>query len=165
MRTGAIARLGLNWNDLHGRFPDLCHVAIFGEAYPNDDRAGHDLTYQARAGLLVPPTMPQSVFADLFAAERAVSAALNALYERDRTGVAARFDIAIEQVAQTLTAPARYGLTSEGGPLSGTLPEYRLYRTSDGWLALAALEPHFQTRVMDVLELQVTGRSITRSSL
>jgi alpha-methylacyl-CoA racemase len=154
MRTGALQRLRLGWDDLHLRYPDLCHVAIVGEAPPNDDRAGHDLTYQARAGLLAPPAMPRTVFADLFAAERAVTASLLALYERDRKGVATRHDVAIAQGASMLADAMRYGLTPAGGALSGALPIYRLYATSDGWIALAALEPHFQQRLRDALEIE-----------
>jgi crotonobetainyl-CoA:carnitine CoA-transferase CaiB-like acyl-CoA transferase len=154
MRGTALARAGLAWSDLHARFPDLCHVAIIGEAAPDDDRAGHDLTYQARAGLLSPPAMPHTVYADLFAAERAVSESLAALYDRDRTGVASRREVAVAQAATALVDPVRYGLTGHGGPLSGTLPVYALYRASDGWIALAALEAHFRERLMRALRIE-----------
>ena len=49
MRSRSLATLELDWQSLHARYPRLCHVAISGELPPNDDRAGHDLTYQARA--------------------------------------------------------------------------------------------------------------------
>lgn len=159
MRASALSRLGLDWPSVHARFPNLCHVAITGEASPNDDRAGHDLTYQAVAGLLAPPSMPRTVYADLFAAERAVSAALRALYERDRTGIASRHDVAIAQGAAMLSDAMRYGLTSGHGPLSGAQPIYRLYRTSDGWIALAALEAHFQQRLREALQLDTLEAS------
>jgi len=44
-RPGALARLGLDWETVHIRFPNLCYVAIVG--YPGDkaEVAGHDLTY------------------------------------------------------------------------------------------------------------------------
>lgn len=159
MRVSALSRLALDWASLHLRFPDLCHVAISGEAPPNDDRAGHDLTYQARAGLLAPPSMPRTVYADLFAAERAVSAALTALYERDRSGIATRHDVAIAEGAAMLAGASRYGLTAADGPLSGALPIYRLYRTRDGWIALAALEAHFQQRLQEALQLDALDAS------
>jgi crotonobetainyl-CoA:carnitine CoA-transferase CaiB-like acyl-CoA transferase len=163
MRSGALTRLGLAWRDLHPRFPDLCHVAIVGEGAPNDDRAGHDLTYQARAGLLAPPAMPRTVVADLFAAQRAVSEAVTALYERDRTGAASRREVAIADGAAELTAPARYGLTAENCALSGALPVYALYRASDGWIALAALETHFRERVMQALHLNELTKAALQS--
>lgn len=154
MRSGALERLGLSWPQVHARHPRLCHIAIVGEAAPNDDRAGHDLTYQAQAGLVRPPAMPHSVFADLFAAERAVAAAYRALFERSRTGGGMRIDVAIANGAAQLADPLRYGLTGANGPLGGGLPVYRLYRSSDGWIALAALERHFQTRLAEALDLE-----------
>lgn len=153
MRGGALRRLGLDWPALHARYPRLCHVAIVGESAPNDDRAGHDLTYQARAGLLSPPAMPRTVYADLFAAERAVAAALAALHERDACGEGVRAEIAIAEGAALLADAVRHGLTSPDGPLGGGSPLYRLYRASDGWVALAALEPHFRERLPDALRV------------
>lgn len=154
MRGSALERLGLSWPQLHERHPRLCHVALAGEAAPNDDRAGHDLTYQALAGLVDPPAMPRSVFADLFAAERAVTAAYRALFERERTGAGTRAEIPIAEGAAHLADALRYGLTTPDGPLGGALSVYRLYETADGWIALAALEPHFQARLRDALHLE-----------
>lgn len=151
MRGSALSRLGLDWARLHARHPRLCHIAIVGEAAPNDDRAGHDLTYQAQAGLVDPPAMPRSVFADLFAAERAVAATYRALFERERTQRGTRVEIAIANGAAELADAVRYGLTTADGPLGGALAVYRLYQTTDGWIALAALEPHFQARVRETL--------------
>ncbi|HLI96721.1 MAG TPA: CoA transferase, partial [Candidatus Baltobacteraceae bacterium] len=153
MRGSALSRLGLNWARLHARHPRLCHIAIVGEAAPNDDRAGHDLTYQAQAGLVDPPAMPRSVFADLFAAERAVAATYRALFERERTRRGTRVEIAIANGATELADAVRYGLTTADGPLGGALAVYRLYQTTDGWIALAALEPHFQARVREALHV------------
>jgi crotonobetainyl-CoA:carnitine CoA-transferase CaiB-like acyl-CoA transferase len=134
------------------------HVAIVGERGEHADRAGHDLTYQARAGLIVPPAMPRTVIADMFAAERAVSAAITGLYDRERSGEASRFEVAIADGAAALTDAIRHGLTTAGGPLGGALPYYSLYRAADGWIALAALEPHFQTRVREALNADANDR-------
>lgn len=153
MRRSALDRLGLGWTRLHEQHPRLCHVAIVGEAPPNDDRAGHDLTYQAQAGLVDPPAMPRSVFADLFAAERAVAAVYRALLQRERTGNASMVQIAIADGASQLADALRYGLTDADGPLGGRLPIYKLYETRDGWIALAALEPHFRARLQEALHI------------
>ena len=153
-RAGALQRAGLAWDALAQRTPRLCHVAVVGEAAPNDDRSGHDLTYQARAGLLSPPAMPRSVFADMAAAQRAVSAALAALLERARTGRGVRVEVAIVDAAASFAVPLRHGLTAAGGVLGGALPAYNLYRAADGWVAVAALEEHFAARLQRVLELE-----------
>jgi crotonobetainyl-CoA:carnitine CoA-transferase CaiB-like acyl-CoA transferase len=154
MRRSALERLGLEWSNLHARHPALCHVAIVGEAAPQDDRPGHDLTYQAQGGLVQPPQMPRSVFADLFSAERAVAAAYRALLERAQTGSGVRAEISIAAGAAQLANPIRYGLTNADGPLGGAYALYGLYESRDGWIALAALEPHFQARLREALQLE-----------
>lgn len=151
MRSSALARLDLEWSALHARFPRVCHVAIFGELPPHDDRAGHDLTYQAQAGLTTPPAMPRTLVGDLAAAERAVAAVFALLYQRERSGDAARADVGIVDCAQDFALPLHHGLTTPNGTLGGALPTYRFYRASDGWVALAALEAHFVQRLPALL--------------
>jgi len=151
MRAGSLLRLGFDWKTLHAKYPRLCHVAISGEAPPHDDRAGHDLTYQARAGTVAPPAMPRALVGDMAAAERAVAAAVTALYVRDRTSEATRVDVSIVDAATDFAAPFRYGLTTPSGALGGALPTYRMYEAKDGYIALAALEPHFVERLASML--------------
>jgi alpha-methylacyl-CoA racemase len=162
IRPNALNRLGLLWDDLHARYSQLCHVAIIGEAPPNENRAGHDLTYQARAGLLAPPMMPPTLFADLFAAERALSGAAVALYEQQRSGIASRYDVAIAEAADSLADPLRYGLCGRGAPLGGLWPNYHMYRARDGWIAIAALEPHFKDRLRAALRIKSLNASALR---
>ena len=73
MRPAALQRLGLDWPALHARRPRLCHVAIVGHPAPQEDRPGHDLTYQALAGLVEPPRLPRGCLADATGAQQAVS--------------------------------------------------------------------------------------------
>ena len=82
-RPAALARLGLSWEELHAAYPRLCQVAIVGHSGEDADLAGHDLTYQAHAGTLLPPAMPTVPMADLAGAELAVQAALALLLGRD----------------------------------------------------------------------------------
>ena len=51
------------------------------------------------------------------------------------------------------TLPLRHGMTVEGGYLGGALPNYNLYPTRSGWLAVAALEPQFWARLRELLNL------------
>ena len=154
MRARALERAGLGWEALHRAYPRLGHVAIVGEPAPHQDRAGHDLTYQARAGLLSPPAMPRTLVGDLAAGERAVSAALSLLHARGRDGRGRRVEIAIVDAARDFTAPLRHGLTAPGGVLGGGLATYRLYRARDGWVAVAALEAHFVDGLRSLLEIE-----------
>jgi crotonobetainyl-CoA:carnitine CoA-transferase CaiB-like acyl-CoA transferase len=164
-RASALRRCGLDWSSVQDRHPRLCHVAIVGEAAPNDDRAGHDLTYQARAGLLSPPAMPRTVLADLAAAERAVTAALASLLKRERTGRGVRIEVAIVDAATSFAVPLRYGLTAPAGALGGALPTYALYPAADGWVALAALEEHFAARLKSVLGVERLDAPTLRSAM
>src|SRR5580765_1980651 len=63
-RPAALARRGLAWPQLHTLYPRLNHVAIVGYPAPKENVAGHDLTYQAALGLLVPPHLPRTLLAD-----------------------------------------------------------------------------------------------------
>ena len=146
-RPTALPRLGIGWNDLHARFPRLCQVALVGYPPPRHNAAGHDLTYLAANGLLQPPRLPPTLYADVAASERAAFAALAVLLERERTGAGQYMEIALADTAARLAAPLRAGLTAEGAILGGGYPGYNLYRTQDGWVAVAALEPRFYERL------------------
>lgn len=150
-RGSALRRLGLGWEELHARCPQVVHVALVGHAAPDDDVAGHDLTYQATAGLLTPPQLPAVLAADLAGAERAVSEALAGLLLRARTGEGSRHEVAFADCATELSASVRHGLTAPGGLLGGGFAGYGLYRAQDGHVALAALEPHFWQRAQELL--------------
>jgi crotonobetainyl-CoA:carnitine CoA-transferase CaiB-like acyl-CoA transferase len=154
MRAGALARVGLEWDSLHAAAPRVIHVAVVGEGAPFGDRAGHDLTYQARAGLLSPPAMPRTLVADLAAAEATVSAVLAALVLRARTARGVRTDVAIVDAGAEFSAPLRYGLTGPDDVLGGAFAGYNLYPASDGWIAVAALEAHFVERLREVLQIE-----------
>lgn len=153
-RPAALRRLGLDWIDLHRRLPRLCQVAIVGDSGPDADRPGHDLTHQARAGLIDPPHLPRSLVADLAGAERAVSAALAALLARVHDGQGSFTQVALATAAETFAAPRVHGLTAPGGLLGGGLPGYNLYQAKSGWIAVAALETHFWERL--IRELGIT---------
>lgn len=165
MRPAALQRLSLDRGSLQSAFPHLSHVAIFGHSAPAQDRAGHDLTYQAGAGLLLPPGMPATLLADLVGAERAVSGALQLLLARARGSTAGYLEVALSESAAYLATPRAVGLTAPGGPLGGADPCYRLYETAAGWIAVAALEPHFRSRMLEELSCEATAAELERAFL
>jgi crotonobetainyl-CoA:carnitine CoA-transferase CaiB-like acyl-CoA transferase len=152
-RPAAMERLGLDWAALHQRFPRLCQVAIIGYPAPRENEAGHDLTYQASLGLLTPPYMPRTLLADMAGAEMTLSSALALLLCRERGGEAGYAEVALSEAAASLAEPLRYGCTSPGALLGGGIPEYNIYKSADGWIAVAALEPHFKKRLEDALAI------------
>ena len=152
-RPAALARLGLSWEELHAAYPRLCQVAIVGHSGDDADLAGHDLTYQAHAGTLLPPAMPTVPVADLAGAELAVQAALALLLGRNAgedsagsgagsegageqakdTGAAGRggyYEVALADAAEAFAMPAQFGLSAPGGLLGGALPGYRIYEAA-----------------------------------
>lgn len=152
-RRSALERMGLDGATLAQRHPRLCHVAITGHAAPDEDVPGHDLTYLAAHGLVRPPHLPTTLFADMAGAERAVSTALALLLARQRSGHGASQPVPLEDGARALAEPLREGLTAPGAILGGGLAGYNLYAAREGWIAVAALEPHFARRLADALGL------------
>jgi len=152
-RPAALERLGLGWPTLHERFPQLCQVAIVGYPAPRQNEAGHDLTYQAALGLLTPPQLPRTLLADMAGAEQAVAAALHLLLQRQRGAEAGYAEVALADAVAAMAEPLRYATTLPGAVLGGGRPEYNLYPAKDGWVAVAALEPHFKQRLETSLQI------------
>jgi alpha-methylacyl-CoA racemase len=164
-RPGSLGRLGLAWSELHARHPRLCHVAIVGYAPPRHDLAGHDLTYQAGVGLLTPPLMPISLVADLAGAQRAAVEAMNLLFARERTGAAARAEVALADCAKLFAEPLRHGLTAPTGLLGGACAAYGIYPAREGWVTVAALEPQFRAALGRALGVDVESRAALATAL
>ena len=158
-RPSALQRLGLDWESLHARHPRLCFVGIIGYPVPFEERTGHDLTYQCDLGLLRPPQMPPTLFIDLAGAERAVSMALALLNRAARRSQAGCAWVSLHECARELAAPLTAGLTTSDGLLGGAYPLYGFYRANDGWIAIAALEPHFAERLLSELGLKKADRT------
>lgn len=146
-RPAALERLGLDAAALSSRFPLLRHLNIVGDtAHPNE--AGHDLTYQAKAGLLQ-GGLPKTLLADLLGAERAHAAVLEMMHK----GPGGQRVVGLFDALKMLTAPLRHGLTAPGGVLGGGNPAYGVYAASDRGVAVGALEPHFRDRLYAALGL------------
>lgn len=145
-RPSALARLALDASSLQARLPALRHVNIVGDT-ANPEEPGHDLTYQARAGLLR-TELPLTLIADMAAAERAYAVIKDAMREPGAVRMVGLFD-----VVRDLAAPLTYGLTASGGVLGGGNPAYAIYPTREGDVAVGALEPHFRKRLYEGLGL------------
>lgn len=157
-RPASLERLGLSRERLQAAYPRLSQVAIVSHPSPGADEPGHDLTYFAGWGLLSPPDLPRTLTADLAGAERAVSAALGLLLGRERGLEAGYAEVALSEAAASFAAPLVYGLTSPGGVLGGGFAGYGMYRASDGWISVAALEEHFLEKLLSELGLEAASR-------
>ena len=145
-RPAALARLGFDTAALRPDFPSLRHVNIVGDT-ANPEEPGHDLTYQARAGLLG-GAMPLTLIGDMVGAERAHAAIKDVMHQPG-----ASLTVGLYDVLRDLAAPLHHGLTASGGHLGGGNPAYAIYAAREGAIAVTALEPHFRARLYEGLSL------------
>jgi len=168
-RPGVMARLGADYDALAMLNPRLiyCSFSGFGQNGPYKDLPGHDINFEALAGILSVsrnrderrPAIPSVPVADLAGGFNAALAILASLRTRDRTGRGEFIDVAIYDTAVTLLVLglARFFATGEepvaGETLiTGTFPFYSLYETKDGeWLSVAAVEPKFWERMCELI--------------
>jgi alpha-methylacyl-CoA racemase len=158
-RPGVLDRLGLSHATLLAENPRLvvCALTGYGQTGPLAQRAGHDLNYLARAGVLGmqgpesgPPTLPGFQLADVSGGLYAVIGIMGALMERARTGKGSIVDVAMIETAMPF-AIAGFGQSfggqapkAGGEALVGGIAPYQTYATKDGKaMSLAALEPKF----------------------
>jgi crotonobetainyl-CoA:carnitine CoA-transferase CaiB-like acyl-CoA transferase len=163
-RPGVMDRLGLGYEALAAENPRLivCSISGYGATGPLRHRAGHDLNYVARSGVLGyggtsggPPAMPGVQIADIGGGSlMAAVGILAALNERTRTGRGRHLDISMSEgslaflhmhLGGRMAGGASLGPLSRGvEALNGGYPCYGVYRTKEGrYLAVAPLEPKF----------------------
>ena len=159
-RPSALARLGLAWDRLHERHPRLVQVAIVGDPGEGAETPGHDLTYQAANGLVEPDRPPRVLVADLGGGDRATIEGLAALLARATTGEGRYCEVALSDAAHDMGRPLRWGMTGPGDLLGGGFPAYGVYPSADGHVAVAALEPHFHRRLLEVLGVDDTAAAL-----
>ncbi|URI14072.1 CoA transferase [Brevundimonas albigilva] len=148
-RPSALSRLGITAPSLMEINSRLCWVEIVGDTRA-PEVPGHDLTYQMDAGLVAPPSMPLTLIADLGGAAEAARAGLALLLGRERGSQGRHRTVGLKQAALACAAPVGYGLTRSGGALSGAFPGYGIHPLKNGWAAVAAIEPKFAARLMEI---------------
>jgi crotonobetainyl-CoA:carnitine CoA-transferase CaiB-like acyl-CoA transferase len=160
-RPGVLARLGLGHDELCAENPRLivCALTGYGQSGALSQRAGHDLDYLARAGILGAqgpaggaPQVPGFQLADISGGMWCVIAILAALAERARTGEGAVLDVAMTDGVLGFNAMAigsalaGHDVKRGDEGLTGGIAPYQTYLSKDGRpIALAALEPKFWT--------------------
>jgi crotonobetainyl-CoA:carnitine CoA-transferase CaiB-like acyl-CoA transferase len=157
-RPAALSRLNIHAERLKRDFPGLGWVEIVGDHAPHDNEAGHDLTYQAQAGL-IRDQLPTTLLADMGGALLAVQAALELVIRRG-----GHRRVALAEAARYLGLPQTWGLTTPGAVLGGGHPGYQVLRCRDGWVALAALEPHFQAALAEAVQANTAANNTITSA-
>lgn len=152
-RPSALRKLGLDFRALRSRHPALSLVRLVGSPGAAADLPGHDLTYEAAAGLVPALATPVSLFADMAGALLACEAVLHATLAARSSGRGCEREVSLADAAHFLSAPHRWGLTMAGGLLGGGHAGYRVYPCRDGRVAVAALEPHFAAALSELAGL------------
>jgi itaconate CoA-transferase len=146
LAPGAAERLGLGAPDLRSRFPRLitCSISGYGPDGPYRKKKAYDLLVQCEAGLLSVTGTPEQPakagisVADIAAGMYAYSGVLTALYERERTGAATSFDVAmLEALGEWMSQPFYYSVyggqpARRTGARHASIAPYGPYRAGDG---------------------------------
>lgn len=166
---GVMQRLGLGAERLQQENPRLIYAASsgFGSEGPYRDYPAMDLTIQAMAGIMHatgfpdrPPVKAGPAVGDFFAGIHLYGAIATALFERERTGLARRVEVAMQDAVYASLASnlgmqwsaANTGTADQAPPRTGNrhggLAEapYNVYRTADGYIAIICVgEVHWRT--------------------
>ncbi len=154
MRPGVAERLGVDYETAKRLNPTViyCHTTMWGNDGPRATWPGFDQLAQASCGLEWElggegngPNWYRFGMCDQACAVQSALAALMALYWRERTGEGQLVDTSIVNGGVQLNTDAWIGPDGwsqrprTDAQQTGFGPLYRLYETSDGWIALACL--------------------------
>ncbi len=178
-RPGVMAKFGLDYAALTKTTPRLiyCSLSGYGQTGPLKDRAGHDINYLARSGLMSysgtkesGPSLTGMQIADVAAgANNSVIGILAAVIHRLRTGEGQHVDVAMTDGVVAFNALAGAACLVDGTE-AGREEEilnggwlYDFYETSDGgYISFGGLEPQFFTAFCETIgrpDLVVAGVS------
>jgi crotonobetainyl-CoA:carnitine CoA-transferase CaiB-like acyl-CoA transferase len=174
LRTGVAERLGFGWEQVHAINPRTVHshLTAYGSSGPLARWPGSDQTAQALCGLeheqgATPagghPTWLRFGLTDAASGLLSVIGILQALAERERTGVGQRVETDILRAGMLLASDAFLGPDSlpRRGHLdreqTGLGPWCRLYETGDGWLCVVAPSDDERAAMRRVLGVDTSG--------
>ncbi len=187
-RPGVVDRLGIGYEDVREFNPEIvyCSLSGYGQNGPYSDRVGHDLNYVGLAGLLdmtresdtEAPRIPGYQVADIGGGLFGALAIVSAVLSREFGATDGEYiDISLTDAAvsfsQAVAPRALGGANPRPGetPLTGRYPWYDSYAAEEGYVTLAALEPHFWTAFCDAvgreewIELHATDDPAERQAL
>ncbi len=159
-RPGVMAKFGLDYGRLKNVNPSLiyCSLTGYGQTGPLRDRAGHDINYLARSGIMsysgrkeTGPSLTGMQIADVASgSNNAIIGILAAVICRNKTGKGQHIDISMTDGMIAFNAmygagflvngqePGREKTLLNGGSL------YDFYETKDGrYLSVGSIEPQF----------------------
>ncbi len=167
-RPGVMGRLGLGYETLRESNPALiyCSLTGYGQTGPMRDRAGHDINYLSRAGVMAysgrkqtGPTLTGMQIADVASgSSNAIIGILAAVIHRERSGQGQHIDVSMTDGVVAFNTFAAMALLA-GGKEAGREEEllnggslYDFYETSDGkYITFGGLEPQFFSAFYEVI--------------
>ena len=187
LAPGAAARLGLGFEALHARHPQLivCDISGYGDdpaaPGPYRDRKAYDLLIQSESGFLSvtgSPSAPAKAgcsIADISAGMYAYSGILAALLQRGRTGQGSRIDVSmLECMVEWMNYPLYYAYEGadpppRAGASHATIYPYGPFVAGDGKTVMLGLQNEREWRrfCVDVLrqpELVEDERFVSNTS-
>ena len=184
-RPGVMNKLGLSYEALKKINPKLiyCSITGYGQSGDYKDKAGHDINYLARSGILSlsgsrenGPELLNIQLGDLAGgALHSVIGILSAVNYRNMTGEGQYIDISMTDclIPFNTFEGSDYLLTNKLSQRQNTVFNgrglYDIYRTRDNeYITVGSLEPKFLTRfaeAVDVEELKESGADFDSSRL
>ncbi|ARU88571.1 CaiB/BaiF CoA-transferase family protein [Pseudomonas sp. M30-35] len=156
LAPGAAARMGLSFETLHERFPQLivCDISGYGEGGPYEQKKAYDLLIQSEGGFLSvtggegEEQMAKAgcSIADIAAGMYAYTGVLSALMLRGKTGVGSRVDVSmLESLVEWMGYPMYYayqGATPppRAGAAHSTIYPYGPFPAGDGGTVMLGLQ-------------------------
>ncbi len=154
-KTGSLARLGLDYDDLREINPELIWVSItgYGPTGPKAENPGYDYVFQGMSGFMsytgrakgeegAGPIRAGVAIIDLMTGMYATTAILAALHERKRTGKGQRIDVTLADVSVALNANQASNYLVGGVPPTQTgtshpnVAPYDVFEVADGHMIL-----------------------------
>lgn len=159
-RPGVMEKFCLDYDRLKVVNPAIiyCSITGYGQTGPLRNRAGHDINYLARSGLMsysgrrkTGPTPPGMQIADIASGSyNAIVGILSAVISRNETGKGQQIDISMADgmIAFNAIAAAAFLVDGEDPGPEGTFLNggslYDFYETKDGrYISVGSIEPQF----------------------
>ena len=151
-KLGGLAKYGLDYHSLKSLNPKLiyCSITGFGQTGPYAHRPGYDYIIQGMSGLMSitgePDGAPQRAgvaITDIFTGVYATTAILAAVHQRQTTGLGKHIDMALLDVAVSVTANQAMNYLTTGthpartGNYHPNLTPYQVFDCSDGHIIIA----------------------------
>jgi itaconate CoA-transferase len=154
LAPGAADRLGLGYEALEARFPQLivCGISGYGSDGPYRDKKAYDLLIQSEGGFLSvtgdgdAPAKAGCSIADIAAGMYAYTNILSALFARQKTGRGRRIDVSmLECMVEWMSFPLYYAFEdaeppARVGAAHATIFPYGPFKAGDGGLVMLGVQ-------------------------